>query len=68
MHYKKACHYGDTFVLDNIHSICPMINKDAPQNIVEIVKSKKFSSLMQKWVEEGNVKIIGVSRHFSQVN
>jgi ATP-dependent 26S proteasome regulatory subunit len=56
-------------VLDNINAICPMIGKEEGQNSLnEIIKTEKFSALVTGFIELQEVKIVGVSRHFSQIN
>ena len=75
MHYEKACFQKDkgktcssVLVLDNLNALCPMIDEDAPPNLTETVKMEKFTNMITQWVEDQQVQIIGVGKHFSLVN
>ena len=70
MHYNRTKMHGpkSVFILDNINCICPLINKDAPPNLVETIKSEKFSEIIQTWIEKQEVHLLALCRHYSQVN
>lgn len=75
MHYERACYrYDDEqesatiLILDNLNALCPLIDSDAPLNLVETVKMEKFTDVITEWLEDQEVHIIGLGRHFSLVN
>ena len=55
-------------VFDNLNALCPSINKDAPPNLLETIKTERFTQILSEWIELQEVQIIGVARHFSLVN
>ena len=44
MFYTRTVNYGPSsiLVLDNLNALCPVINKDAPPNLLETIKTEKF--------------------------
>ena len=57
-------------VLDNIHAICPLVSSDEQFNIIESLKSLKFTQLISSIIEKHSdgIRVIGVARHFMGVN
>lgn len=55
-------------ILDNLNAICPSISSDEQFNIIEQLKSLKFSALLSKIIEKEEVRFIGISRHYMSLN
>jgi hypothetical protein len=66
MQHSRAKHLTAPLLLDNISGLCPQ--EDEPKTLIHTVKTSIFTTLVTSWVEEGEVKIVAVARHFTLVN
>lgn len=67
--YKQAKRLAPSvMVLDNLNALCPSISSDEQFNIIEQLKSLKFTALIGKLIERGEVGFLGIARHYMSVN
>lgn len=56
-------------IFDNLNALCPLISSEEQANIIDQLKSLKFTTLLTKLAErQDNVRFLGVSRHFMSLN
>ena len=39
-------------ILDNINALCTNINKDGQPNLLETIKSEKFTEIVTEWINK----------------
>ncbi len=55
-------------ILDNLNALCPLISSDEQFNIIDQLKSLKFTTLITKLIEREEIKFIGIARHYMSLN